>query len=41
MEAVDEEREGMETVWMQIKVAYEKRKEETKAQNEHICKKRQ
>ena len=32
------EREVMESVWMQIKGACEKLKEETNAQNEHISK---
>ena len=39
VEAAYEEREVMEAVWMQFKGSCEKRKEETKAQNEHICKK--
>ena len=34
----EEEREVMEGVWMQIKGACEKLKEETNAQNEHIRK---
>ncbi len=34
----EEEREVMEGVWMQIKCACEKLKEETTAQNEHIRK---
>ena len=34
----EEEREVMEAVWMQIKGACEKLKEETKAQDEHIRK---
>ena len=34
----EEEREVMESVWMQVKGACEKLKEETNAQNEHICK---
>ncbi len=34
----DEEREIMEVVWMQVKGACEKLKEETNAQNEHITK---
>ena len=33
-----EEREVMEAVWMQVKGACEKRKEETNAQDEHIKK---
>ena len=32
----EEEREVMEAVWMQVKGACEKLKEETNAQNEHI-----
>ena len=34
----DEEREVMEAVWMQVKGACEKLKEETNAQNVHIKK---
>ena len=34
----EEEREVMESVWMQVKGACEKLKEETNAQNEHIRK---
>ncbi len=34
----EEEREVMEAVWMQVKGACEKLKEETTAQNEHIRK---
>ena len=34
----EEEREVMEAVWMQVKGACEKLKEETKAQDEHIRK---
>ena len=34
----EEEREVMETVWMQVKAACEKLKEETSAQDEHIRK---
>tara|TARA_Y100001968_G_scaffold193054_1_gene177011 strand:- start:137 stop:301 length:165 start_codon:yes stop_codon:yes gene_type:complete len=34
----EEEREAMEVVWMQVKCACEKFKEETNAQNEHIRK---
>ena len=34
----EEEREVMEAVWTQVKGACEKLKEETNAQNEHICK---
>ena len=34
----EEEREIMEVVWMQVKGACEKLKEETNAQNEHIRK---
>ena len=34
----EEEREGMQAVWMQVKRACEKLKEQTNAQNEHIRK---
>ena len=34
----DQEREVMEAVWMQVKCACEKLKEETHAQDEHIMK---
>ncbi len=34
----EEEREVMESVWMQVKGACEKLKEETSAQDEHIRK---
>ncbi len=34
----EEEREIMEAVWMQVKAACEKLKEETNAQDEHIRK---
>ncbi|KGG10912.1 putative protein family PM-21 [Prochlorococcus marinus str. LG] len=34
----EEEREVMEAVWMQVKCACEKLKEETNAQDEHIRK---
>ena len=34
----EEEREEMEAVWMQVKGACEKLKEETNAHNEHIRK---
>ena len=34
----EEEREAMEVVWMQVKGACEKLKEETNAQDEHIRK---
>ena len=34
----EEEREVMEAVWMQVKGACEKLKEETKAKDEHIRK---
>ena len=34
----EEEREVMEAVWMQVKGACEKLKEETNAQNEHVIK---
>ena len=34
----EEERESMEVVWMQVKGACEKLKEETNVQNEHIRK---
>ncbi len=34
----EEEREIMDAVWMQVKGACEKLKEETNAQNEHIRK---
>ena len=34
----EEEREVMEAVWMQVKSACEKLKEETNAQDEHISK---
>ena len=34
----EKEREVMEVVWMQVKGACEKLKEETNAQNEHIRK---
>ncbi len=37
-EPTDKEREVMEFVWMQVKCACEKLKEETNAQNEHIRK---
>ena len=37
-EPTKEEREVMEAVWMQVKGACEKLKEETNAQNEHIRK---
>ena len=34
----EEEREAMEAVWMQVKCACEKLKEETNAKDEHIRK---
>ena len=34
--ASEEQREVMEVIWMQIKAACEKPKEETRAQDEHI-----
>ena len=38
LKPTEEEREVMEAVWMQVKGACEKLKEETNAQNEHIRK---
>ena len=37
-EPTEEEREVMEVVWMQVKCACEKLKEETNARNEHVVK---
>ncbi|WP_269610673.1 hypothetical protein [Prochlorococcus marinus] len=37
-EPTEEEREVMEVVWMQVKCACEKLKEETNARNKHIVK---
>ena len=34
----EEEREVMETVWMQVKAACERLKEETNAKDEHVAK---
>ena len=37
-EPTEEEREVMESVWMQVKGACEKLKEETKAKDQHVAK---